>query len=94
MDRSLLIFLASGLAMRDLLQGAWLAPSTASTAISKAWLVGKGGTGGGGIGCGLATPAVWSGLVWSAGLCFIPPPPLPYSLINRKNCRFFTGARN
>ena len=76
MDRSLLIFLASGLAMRDLLQGAWLAPSTASTAISKAWLVGKGGTVGGGywVWSGRARGLVWSGLVWSAGLCFIPPP--------------------
>ena len=62
------------LQLRYLLLGAWLAPSTASTAIGKAWLVGMGGTGGRWriIGCGLAAPVVWSGLVWS-GLCFIPP---------------------
>ena len=72
MDRSLLIFLASGLAIERSF-------TTASTAISKAWLVGTGDTGGGGywVWSGHARGLVWSGLVWSGLVCVLYPPPPP-----------------
>ena len=73
MDRSLLIFLASGLAIERSF-------TTASTAISKAWLVGTGVTGGGGywVWSGHARGLVWSGLVWS--VFYTPPPTYHHSI--------------